>query len=137
MNDYRKVDAQRPWAPVVGYSRAVRRGDIVEVSGTSATTADGHVVAPGDAYEQSRYILTQIVDALGQLGAAPDDVIRTRVYLTDIRDWEAAGRAHGEVFGGIEPACSFVEIRALMLPELVVEFEATACVRAGATGVGR
>lgn len=128
MSDYRRVDAKRPWASVVGYSRAVRRGDVIEVSGTSATTQDGRVVAPGDAYEQSKYILDQVVAALGELGAGPEDVIRTRVYLTDIRDWEAAGRAHGEVFGGIEPACSFVEIRALMLPELVVEFEATAYV---------
>lgn len=128
MNDYRKVDAKRPWAPVVGYSRAVRRGDLVEVSGTSATTEDGQVVAPNDAYGQSAYILRQIVAALAELGARPDDVIRTRVYLTDITDWEAVGRAHGEIFSDIQPACSFVEIRALMLPELVVEFEATAFV---------
>jgi enamine deaminase RidA (YjgF/YER057c/UK114 family) len=128
MGETRKVDAQRPWAPVVGYSRAVRRGAVVEVSGTSATTLDGRVVAPNDAYEQAKYVLGQIVDALAELGARPEDVIRTRAYLTDIRDWEEAGRAHGEVFGGIEPACSFVEISGLMLPELVVEFEATALV---------
>lgn len=128
MNNYRKVVAQRPWASVVGYSRAVRRGSLVEVSGTSATTADGKVVAPNDAYVQTKYILEQVVAALAELGANPDDVIRTRVYLTDIADWQDVGRAHGEVFAGVEPACSFVEISGLMLPELVVEVEATAVV---------
>ena len=132
VGETRKVDAERPWAPVVGYSRAVRRGPFVEVSGTSATTLDGDVVAPNDAYEQARYVLGQIVAALTELGARPEDVIRTRAYLTDIGDWEAVGRAHGEVFGGIDPACSFVEISGLMLPDLVVEFEATALIDEGA-----
>lgn len=128
MGELRKVDAQRPWSAVVGYSRAIRRGALVEVSGTSATTADGRVFAPNDPYEQSKYALGQIVSAMAELGAAPADVVRTRAYLTNISDWEAVGRAHGEVFAGIEPACTFVEISGLMLPELVVEFEATALV---------
>jgi len=120
------VDAKRPWSALIGYSRAVRRGAVVEVSGTSATTADGGVVAPGDAYEQTRYILGEIVAALAELGATPADVVRTRVYLTDIGHWEAAGRAHGEVFVGLNPACTFVEVSRLMLDGLVVEVEMSA-----------
>lgn len=122
------VDAKRPWAAVIGYSRAVRRGNIIEVSGTSATTLDGQVVAPGDAYLQTRHILGEIVAALAELGATPADVIRTRVYLTDIDQWEAAGRAHGEVFVGLDPACTFVEIPRLMLDGLVVELEISALI---------
>jgi|JI10StandDraft_1071094.scaffolds.fasta_scaffold316841_2 enamine deaminase RidA (YjgF/YER057c/UK114 family) len=123
-----KVTAGRPWAAVVGYSRAVREGDRVEVSGTSATTPDGQVVAPGDAYLQTQYILAEIVAALAELGATPADVLRTRVYLTDIDQWEAAGRAHGEVFAGLDPACTFIEVGRLMLDGLVVEVELSAVV---------
>lgn len=130
MHDGQRVSAERPWASVVGYSRAIRRGAFIEVSGTSATTADGQVVAPNDPYRQTKYILQEVVGALAELGASAEDVIRTRVFLTDIADWEAVGRAHGEVFSGIDPACSFVEISALMHPELVVEVEATALVGA-------
>lgn len=128
MHDSQRVSAERPWASVVGYSRAIRRGAFIEVSGTSATTADGQVVAPNDPYLQTKYVLEQVVTALAELGAGVGDVIRTRVFLTDIADWEAVGRAHGEIFAGIDPACSFVEISGLMLPELVVEVEATAIV---------
>jgi enamine deaminase RidA (YjgF/YER057c/UK114 family) len=128
MNERSKVDAARPWAATVGYSRAIRVGDLVEVSGTSATTADGQVVAPGDAYRQTQYVLQEVLGALAELGATPSDVVRTRVFLTDIGQWEEAGRAHGEVFAGLDPACSFVEISRLMLPGLVVEVEATALV---------
>lgn len=123
-----RVDAQRPWSPVVGYSRAVRRGCLVEVSGTSATTAGGAVHAPGDPYEQTRYVLREILRAMADLGARAEDVVRTRVYLTDIAHWAEVGRAHGEVFGDVLPASSFVEINRLMLPELVVEVEVTAIV---------
>jgi enamine deaminase RidA (YjgF/YER057c/UK114 family) len=126
--DRQKVTAGRPWAAVVGYSRAVREGDRVEVSGTSATTPDGQVVAPGDAYLQTQYILAEIVAALAELGATPADVLRTRVYLTDIDQWEAAGRAHGEVFAGLDPACTFIEVGRLMLDGLVVEVELSAVV---------
>jgi enamine deaminase RidA (YjgF/YER057c/UK114 family) len=121
-----KVAAGRPWAQTVGYSRAVRRGRLIEVSGTSATTPDGKVVAPGDVYRQTQHILGEVLSAIAELGGQPGDVVRTRVYLTDISRWEEAGRAHGEVFAGIDPACTFVEITNLMLPELVVEVEATA-----------
>lgn len=128
MADVRRVDAGRPWAAVVGYSRAVRRGPFVEVSGTSATRPDGSVHAPGDAEAQTRYILAEALAAMAELGATADDVIRTRVYLTSIADWEAAGRAHGEVFGALAPASTFVEIPALMHPDLVVEVEISAIV---------
>jgi enamine deaminase RidA (YjgF/YER057c/UK114 family) len=130
MTEYRTVDAQRPWAAVVGYSRAVRLGNLIEVSGTSATTLDGQVVAPGDPYLQTKHILEVIVGALAELGASVTDVVRTRVYLTDIDHWEAVGRAHGEVFADVRPACSFIEIGRLMLPDLVVEVEVTALVDA-------
>jgi enamine deaminase RidA (YjgF/YER057c/UK114 family) len=120
------VPAERPWTEIVGYSRAVRRGTFVEVAGTSATRADGTVVAPGDAYEQARYILDEIVRALESVGATVSDVVRTRVFLTDIDQWQDAGRAHGEVFGQVRPTSTFVEVSRLLLPEHVVEIEATA-----------
>jgi enamine deaminase RidA (YjgF/YER057c/UK114 family) len=129
MNDYQRVDARRKWAPIVGYSRAVRRGDVVEVSGTSATSPEGIAMYPGDAYEQTKYILEEMLRALSELGGSPSDVVRTRAYLIDIDDWQAVGRAHGEVFAEILPACSFVEISRLMLPDLVVELEMTAIVQ--------
>lgn len=126
--DYRTVDAKRPWAALIAYSRAVRRGNLIEVGGTSATSGDGEALFPGDAYEQTRYVLRAMVTAIEELGGAPEDVVRTRAYLTDITDWEKVGRAHGETFAGISPASTFVEVRALMLPGLVVELEATAVV---------
>ncbi|NBP51443.1 MAG: RidA family protein [Actinobacteria bacterium] len=126
MGDYQRVDARRTWAPVIGYSRAVRRGNVVEVSGTSATSPEGLAVHPGDAYAQTAYILAEVLRALAELGGSPSDVVRTRAYLTNIDDWQAVGRAHGEVFAAVMPACSFVEISRLMLPELVVEIELTA-----------
>ena len=128
MTESRRVDGRRPWSPIVGYSRAIRRGPFVEVSGTSATRPDGTVVAPHDAYGQTVDALRTVLDALAELGASAEDVTRTRVYLTDIASWEAVGRAHGEVFKDILPACTFVEVSALMLPELVVEVEASAIV---------
>ena len=124
----RRVDGKRPWAAVVGYSRAVRHGDVIEVSGTSATRPDGTVVAPGDPYLQTGEVLRVVLEALAELDAGPEDVTRTRVYLTDISTWREVGRAHGEVFGLILPACTFVEVNALMLPGLVVELEASAYV---------
>ena len=126
MSDYRRVDAQRPWAALISYSRAVRRGDLIEVGGTSATLPDGTVVAPGDAYEQTKHILAVIEAALAELGGTLEDVVRTRAYLTNISDWEQVGRAHGEAFGSIAPASTFVEVSRLLLPDLVVEVEATA-----------
>ncbi len=120
-----RVDGNRPWAPIVGYSRAVRMGNLIEVSGTSATTRDGQVMFPHDAYGQMKYILTEIEKAIKELGATFENTIRTRVFLTNIEDWPGVAKAHGEFFATILPACSFVEASRLMLPELCVEVEAT------------
>jgi enamine deaminase RidA (YjgF/YER057c/UK114 family) len=120
-----RVSSGTPWEPVVGYSRAVRAGDTVYVSGCTATV-EGEVVAVGDAYEQTRLALQVIVDALGRLGAEPKHVVRTRMYVTDISRWEEIGRAHGEVFGEIRPATSMVEVSRLIDPRMLVEVEAVA-----------
>jgi enamine deaminase RidA (YjgF/YER057c/UK114 family) len=126
--DRTSVPAGTKWDGVVGYSRAVRAGQFVFVSGTVGIDADGNVVGPGDAYAQMRQALANVVAALEKLGAAPGDVVRTRMYVTDIGAWEEVGRAHGEVFGDIRPATSMVEVCGLIAPELVVEVEADAVV---------
>ena len=120
-----RVSSGTPWEPVVGYSRAVRAGDTVYVSGCTATV-QGEVVAVGDAYEQARLALQGVVDALARLGAEPRHVVRTRIYVTDIRRWEEVGRAHGELFGDIRPATSMVEVSGLIDPRMLVEVEAVA-----------
>jgi enamine deaminase RidA (YjgF/YER057c/UK114 family) len=119
-----RVDGNRPWAPLVGYSRAIRRGNLISVSGTSSTTRDGKVVHPHDAYEQMKYILHEVKGAVEELGASFEDTMSTRVFLTNIEDWPGVAKAHFEVFGTILPAASFLEVSRLMLPELCVEFEA-------------
>lgn len=116
------------WEPIIGYSRAVRTGSFVYVSGTTASGPDGNIVGIDDPYAQTRQILTNITKALAAVGAGPEHVVRTRIYLTDISRWEDVGRAHGEVFGEIRPATAMVEVAKLISPEILVEIEADAYV---------
>lgn len=116
------------WEPIIGYSRAVRTGPFVYVSGTTASGSDGNIVGIDDPYAQTRQILANIGKALAAVGAGPEHVVRTRIYLTDISRWEDVGRAHGEVFGNVRPATAMVEVAKLISPEILVEIEADAYV---------
>jgi enamine deaminase RidA (YjgF/YER057c/UK114 family) len=120
-----RFGSENPWEATVGYCRAVRAGDHVHVAGTTATV-DGRVVGVGDAGEQTRVALRIIGDALARAGASFGDVVRTRMFVRDIADWEAVGRAHGEVFGAIRPAATMVEVSRLIDPDHLVEIEVDA-----------
>ena len=128
MSERQRISSNSPYESVVGFSRAVRVGDTIDVSGTVAWGDDGKLVGPGDMYAQAKQTIRNIEKALTQAGASLNDVVRTRIYVTDISRLNEAARAHGEAFGEIRPASSMIEVSALAEPEMLVEIEAIAVV---------
>jgi enamine deaminase RidA (YjgF/YER057c/UK114 family) len=123
-----RLSSGSPFEPVVGYSRAVRAGNVIEIAGTVATDENGKAVAAGDPYQQTHFILKKILDYVVRAGGKPEDVVRTRMFVTDISKWKEIGKAHGEVFSKIRPVTTMVEVKALISSEYLVEIEATAIV---------
>jgi enamine deaminase RidA (YjgF/YER057c/UK114 family) len=128
MKERLNISSAAKWEALAGYSRAVRIGDIIEVAGTTAIDENGELVGRDDAYEQTRYILAKIEKALAAAGGAMQDVIRTRMYVTNIGHWQAVARAHADYFRDIKPAATMVEVRSLIEPDMLVEIEVTAVV---------
>jgi len=128
MTDRIRISSGTKWEDYVGYSRALRIGNIVEVSGTVAVDETGHIVGKNNPYEQTRFVLTKIKNALEEAGAALEDVIRTRIYVSDIKNWEPIGRAHGEFFNKIKPASTLFEVSTLIGIDYLVEIEASAII---------
>ncbi len=137
MGERRNIASGTVWESEVGYSRAVRIGHQIEVSGTTAVDENGQVVGPGDPYWQARFILDKIERAVEEAGASLADVVRTRIYLVDMSHWRAVGRAHAERFAAIRPAATAVQVQALIDPQLLVEIEATAILPPASTSEGR
>jgi enamine deaminase RidA (YjgF/YER057c/UK114 family) len=126
MPERKNISSGAKWEDIIGYSRAVQIGNVLEISGTVALNENGDVVGRGDFYEQSRFILQKVEKILAQGGYSLNDVVRTRMYVTDIRQWEAVGKAHGEVFGKIKPATSMIQVSGFIEPDYLVEIEVTA-----------
>jgi enamine deaminase RidA (YjgF/YER057c/UK114 family) len=128
MNKRLNISSGTAWEEIVGYSRAVRVGQVIEVAGTTAVDETGQVVGNGDPYQQARYALSKIEKALRAAGGSLDDVVRTRTFVTDMTHWQEVGRAHGECFRNIKPVATMVAVKALISPELLVEIEVTVIV---------